>query len=167
MSTIVKKQVMKTINYISCFKNLKSRSKLKLTIAIMVCCLINMNANAQAPALKTPSFKVNIIIRSLKSGCDHGLGLCAKISLEKGEGSTPVLLQPSENGIELLFNESELDETIIAEIRDGNRFQVGPDVELSDELAERLGIMGNRSLQGGFYPMQYRPPYYAVTCPLR
>lgn len=158
---------MKSINFISPFKKIKSRSRLKLTIAIMVCCLINMNANAQAPALKTPHINVNLIIRSFRWGCDHGIGLCAKLSLEKRDGTTPALIQPSENGIELLFNESELDETMIAEIRDGNRFEVGPDVELPDELAERLGIMGSRSLQGGFYPVQYRPPYYTVTCPLR
>lgn len=157
---------MKAINS---FKNLKSPSRLRLTITIIVCCFININmkAYAQDPALKIPHPKVKIILRSMKSGCERGLGLCGELIFEEREGSTPVIFQPLGNGIELLFDESELDETIIAEIHDGNRFQVGSDVELPDELAERMGIMGSRSLQSGFYRVQHRPPYYSVLCPLR
>lgn len=140
-----------------------------LAVSFIACSLIatSLNVCAQNPELKPSLPRVKVKLRKESSGCERGLGICFVRVYEEREGSTPVILQPSEKGIELLFDESALDETNIAEIRDGNRFQVGSDVELPDELAERLGIMGTRSLQGGFYPVQYRPPYYSVICPIR
>lgn len=160
---------MNTTNYI--FSKIISRiaSRLILNLSIISCCLgsLCLEAQAQDTELAVPRPKIKVKFRSEQSGCEKGLGICAIRTFEEREGSTPVTLSPSEKGIELRFDESDLDETIINEIRDGKLFQIGSQAELPDELAERLGLIGGRTLQSGFYRMQYRPPFYTVICPLR